>query len=227
MKSQFALAVTGNLKADNEKTKAAFLRGNKAAVLRVGETGKLRLREDVVRGGLGQRLANTWRYETYPRGAKLAYNPATLLFSSAPKIVDAHADNTVIVAKNKRLLAIPTENVPKRSGRADDGRYQTRRMSPEEVEARFNQDLILIKKGRVVLAFIAALRSRNKRGWRRAAKATQLQSRKRRLVLMFVLTPQVHLRKRLNYRSIFDQLIRDWPEIHIAAVNTNLGMSLR
>ena len=111
-KPAIALALTGNLKRENEKTKLAFLTGNKAAVDRVGIVGKSRLRADVIKAGMSQRLANTWRYEAYPKGKRLAYEPASFLYTKASDIILAHSEATQIVAREKKYLAVPTDAVP-------------------------------------------------------------------------------------------------------------------
>jgi len=221
-KSRFALAVTGNLKQENEKTKLAYLQGNKAAVERVGIIGKGRLREDVIKAGMGQRLANSWRYQAYPGGKRLANNPASLLYSRAPRLILIHESATTIVAKNRKYLAIPTDNVPiQRRDRA--GRFRGR-LSPEEVESRFNRDLIFVQgKGGKAYLFLDRTRARTAKTRRRKRG----KGSRRKFVLMFVLTRQVHLRQRLNPRRILEQLSRDWPRIHMEALNTHLAIALR
>ena len=67
---------------------------------------KTELRSQVTGAGLGQRLANTWRGEVYPKG-KLSIKAAGLVYSRAPVIVGAHDQGATIRSKDGFWLAIP------------------------------------------------------------------------------------------------------------------------
>lgn len=149
------------------------------------------LRDSVRRAGLGARLANTWRARTYPaQGGSL--DPAGLVWSKAPKLIDAYTRGAVIVPLNgQKRLAIPTKNVPLK-GRG-------KRMTPLDVEGVFNQDLILRPgKGDTILAFINAVQAKNRKGWRQAARTRLAQGREVKLVLMFELVRSVTVHGRLE-----------------------------
>lgn len=153
---------------------------------------KQELRDQIVGAGLGSRLANTWRGDAYPkRGASL--DPAGYIWSNAPDIVDSFARGAQIVPVNgSRYLAIPTDAVPRApgAGRATS----TKKMTPAQVEAAFNQDLFF-KRGRDgrLLAFINAGRTAGGRASKRKAG-----SRTAKPVLMFVLVPTVRAPKLLD-----------------------------
>jgi hypothetical protein len=208
---QLGLAIEGNLQKNFDDTSYLVLVANKTAATRMAEHGKGLLRADVLAAGLGQRVANAWRANVYPGGAKLAHNPAVVIFTNAPLIISAFEDGVTIRHKQGLMLAIPTENVPRGSA----SRGSRNKLTPLEVEARFDQDLILKKSpsGRSTLAFVDVIKARSGSGFRKKTKGRLKQGRKPQLVLMFVLVPQVHLEKRLNYRSIFSTLIEEWPQI--------------
>lgn len=204
MDLQFKLALEGNLGDFAHQTHLRIAVGARTAAEKMAARAKLALREDTRRGGLGDKLANAWRADIYPqRSSVRTHSPAVQVYTKAPKIMQAFAQSTVISAVNARYLAIPTENTPRR-GR----RYAT----PVEVEIIYNQDLTLIHgKGQQILAFVNAVKSKNGKKWRRATKTrTGKQNRKAELVLMFVMVRQVHLRKRVDYPQIFDDLKDDW-----------------
>jgi hypothetical protein len=142
---------------------------------------------------LGQRVANAWRLKNYPSGPTASLDPAVLVWSRAPKIIDAFDRGAVIVPVNGgKFLAIPSRFVP-RKGRG--------RMTPFEVESSFNQDLI-IKRGKAgdLLAFVDTAITRFYAGQGRAygGKRRPQRQGKPKLVLMFTLVPRVKMRKLLD-----------------------------
>lgn len=208
----FRLAIAGSLVKDIEGDIAAIERGRMAAMRLSTEGLKQRLRSQIVSAGLGQRLANSIRSTVYPqRGASA--NPAGSVFTrGSGHIVLGHHGTLIRPGPGKAYLAIPTENVPtRRRGGAFGGRGT--KANPFEVETRFNQDLKFFRtRSGVVLAYIDAIRSKNKRGWRSLTRGRLRQGRQIERVIMFVLIPQVRLRKRLD----FDAEHRAAIEAHIA-----------
>lgn len=201
---QIKLAFQGDLTGFAQQTHLRIAAGARIAAEKQAARSKLALRADA--RTLGERIANAWRADIYPKSASVhTHAPAVMVYTKAPKIVEAFGDGVTIVAKNARYLAIPTENTP-RKGR----RYAT----PVEVEAIFNQDLILIAgRGRQILAFVDAIKAKSGKGFRRATKRRTKDGRANELVLMFVMVPQVHLQKRLDWRRIFVELQDQWAEL--------------
>ena len=159
------------------------------------------LRQDVIKAGLGRKLANTWRFKVYPNG-RISLDPASLIWSKAPKLLDAFDRNPNIVPVNGgQMLAIPTRNTPNkhRKGGAVP-------MTPVEVEALYNQDLIL-RPGRLghYYAFVNVVAGRSGRGFRQATRGRVAQGRKADLVLMFVMVKSVRPGKRVDIQRRIDQ----------------------
>lgn len=155
---------------------------------------KAELRGQVTGAGLGVRLGNTWRSRVYPQtGASV--EAAALVWTKAPKLIDAFNRDLWIGPDGGRYRAIPTDNVPpsRRRGQISG------RMTPHEVELSFNQDLVIRQgKGRHKLAFVDVVAGRS-RGFRQATRRRLAQGRVRKLVLMFTLVPEpTHNRKRLD-----------------------------
>lgn len=164
------------------------------------ERTKTRLRDDT-RGPLGARMANTWRGKVYPvaRPTK-SLNPAGLVTSNASDVVAAFDPGGQVTARNARWLAIPTDAVP-RGGR------KGKRLSPVEVEAAFNQELDLVPSITRPGVFLLVLTARRgKRGIRQIkAKTAQAFWRQAERIPMFVLVPQVRLRKLLDWRKLLKE----------------------
>ncbi len=177
----------------------------------------LELREQVTSAGMGQRLANTWRDRVFPERRR-SMTPTGYIWSNAPDIIDAFSRGAQIVPlAGRRFLAIPTKNVPNARGR----RGSSNKMTPEQVENAFNQDLFFKrgKSGRV-LAFINAIGGRNGRGFRRATKGRTAQGRDAKPVLMFVMVPSVRLPKVLD----LDAVAQRWAANFEARFTAQLGM---
>lgn len=158
-------------------------------------------RQQVRDAGMGNRLANTWRAEVYPKGGR-SLNPAGYIWSNAPAIIDAFARGAHIRPVNgAKWLWIPTRNVParRRGGTyvSSVKRSNGTRMSPEEVELHFNAELQVVIEGSKGSAFIDVV-SGLSGGYRRAtAGRTQgrrgMAPRKQKAVLMFNLVRGVRM----------------------------------
>ncbi|ESQ82391.1 hypothetical protein AEAC466_17360 [Asticcacaulis sp. AC466] len=167
------------------------------------------LRDQVRKAGLGTKLANTWRGQVYPAHQD-SLDPAGVVWSKAPKLLDAFDRNPNIVPVNgAKMLAIPTKNVPRQSAR--------RLMTPVEVEATFNQDLI-ITRGRNghLYAYVNVVAAKNKRGFRAPTKGRLKQGREVKLVMMFVLVRSVRPGKRVD----IDTSVNTWTARLPGLVNT-------
>lgn len=162
--------------------------GQKAVTSAVRDAGK-DLQDDwrrqITSAGLGQRLARTIRSEVYPKGRN-SLNAASMVWTRAPVIVDAHATGPLIRSKDGFWLAIPTEAAGKsRSGK---------RPTPGEWEARTGLRLRFIYRKNGPSLLIAEARM-SKHG--RAAVSRSKTGRGMASIPIFLLVPQVSLRKRL------------------------------
>ena len=112
-----------------------------AATREAGTSLKTDWRGQITGAGLGQRLARTIRSEQYPKGQP-SLNAAALVWSKAPKIINAHDTGPLIRSRTGFWLAIPTEAAGKSrrgggsrrgNGNADRGlrlRFVYRRTGP-------------------------------------------------------------------------------------------------
>jgi hypothetical protein len=182
--------------------------GEKAVSAAIHEAGtglKTAWRTQITGAGLGTRLANSIRSQNFPKsGASL--NAAALVWSQAPVIVSAHDTGPLIRSKSGLWLATPTAAAGKsaRGGRITPGewerrtglrlRFVYRRMGPSLLvaEGRLNA------KGRAV-----ASRSKTGRGLVTAP--------------IFLLVPQVKLRKRLDLARDAVRAVDGVPRTIVAA----------
>lgn len=198
-------ALTGDL----AKLMEAQITGIEAAVtngVREAATGlQAELRQQTESAGLGRGLAHSWRREQYPRAGR-SMTAAALVFSRAPQVMRAFSEGSLIRSAEGRFLAIPTEAAP---ARGTDGKRITPSTFPEVTLGPLRyvyrrgrpallvvDDVRLDSRGRV-----RSLRTRRKGGgdYVRLTARTKAQGVVgRTTVVMFVLVPQVRLRKRLD-----------------------------
>ena len=202
------------------------------AMRETAEATRDELRAQTVSVGLGGRLPNTWTARAYPGGTKNSINPAGIVYSRAPDIMDAFTRGaTIRPVAGAKYLWIPTKNVPRaRSRTSGYRRVQTGSgsrplrikagaLTPEECENRFNTDFV-IKKGKAgrLLAFMDLVKGRGG-GVRMPTKGRLRQGRAPSLVLMFTLTRSVKMPKYFD----LDASAERWVTRYDQALTTRLG----
>jgi hypothetical protein len=156
------------------------------AVTEAGTSVKTAWRAQITGAGLGQRLARTIRSEQFPKG-RPSLNAAALVWSKAPVIVGAHDTGPLIRSRNGFWLAIPTAAAGKssRGGRIAPREWERRSGLRLRFVYRRNGPSLLVAEGRL-----------NARG--RAVASRSKTGRGVTTVPIFLLVPQVQLRKRLD-----------------------------
>jgi hypothetical protein len=197
------------LEGDLEAHMAAELKGAEEAVTgavrEAGEGLKRDWRAQVTAARLGQRLANTIRGQHYPKGRK-SIAAAALVYSRAPRLIDAFDRGVTIRARNGLWLAIPTPA----AGQARGGK----RITPAEWEQRTGRRLRFVYRRGVPSLLVSDQARITKRGLAVASRSKT--GRGAVTAPIFILVPQVHLRKRLD----LDRATRHWesrlPELIVA-----------
>ena len=169
---------------------AEITAGERAVSQAVNEAGsslKSAWRAQITGAGLGQRLANTIRSEQFPKG-RSSLSAAAVVWSKAPVIVGAHDAGPLIRSRNGFWLAIPTEAAGKsaRGGRIAPGEWERRSGLRLRFVYRRTGPSLLVAEGRL-----------NARG--RAVASRSRTGRGVTTVPIFLLVPQVQLRKRLDF----------------------------
>ncbi len=105
--------------------------GEKAVTAAMREAGtglKTAWRGQITSAGLGRRLANSIRTQTFPRASE-SLDAAALVWSKAPGIVGAHDTGPLIRSRDGFYLAIPLPAAGKgfRGGKITPGEWERRR----------------------------------------------------------------------------------------------------
>jgi len=163
--------------------------GEKAVTAAMREAGtglKTAWRGQITGAGLGRRLANSIRSQTYPKAGK-SLNAAALVWSKAPVIIGAHDTGPLIRSKEGFWLAIPTEAAGRglHGGKITPGEWERRRGLRLRFVYRRRGPSLLVAEGRL-----------NSRGLGVASRSKT--GRGRATVPIFLLVPQVTLPKRLD-----------------------------
>ena len=215
MSLRLAAALQGSLtKIMAQETKAA----EQAVTLgiRAATDGlKLELRGQVTSAGLGQRLANTWRGMVFPQG-QASINAAGFVFSKAPNIINVYAHGALLRSTKGLFLAVPMPAA---------GKYAMgKKITPATWEQVHGQRLRFIyRRGAVSLLVADNMRARTgKRGGFAKASATAMRTgRGLTTAIMFVLVPQVTIKKRFDIESAEKKwndalprfVVQNWQEI--------------
>ncbi len=163
--------------------------GEKAVATAMREAGtglKSAWRAQITGSGLGARLARTIRSEQFPKG-RASLNAAALVWSKAPVIVGAHDTGPLIRSRDGFWLAIPTPAAGKstRGGKITPLEWERRTGLRLRFVYRRTGPSLLVAEGRL-----------NTKG--RAVASRSKTGRGLTTVPIFLLVPQVKLRKRLD-----------------------------
>jgi hypothetical protein len=188
-------AIRGDLQAHMKAEMKAGGRAVVAGTRRAADGLKHEMRAQVTSAGLGRRLANSWRGRTYENN-KL--NAAGRVWTRAPTIMRAFDEGVTIKSKKGLWLAIPTPAAPRRG-------VGGKRISPSTFpEHRFGPLRFVYRgSGKPSLLVVDGLRARGGKrgGFSRAGKRARASGRGLTTVVMFIMVPQVRLRKRLDFTS--------------------------
>ncbi|HMQ42280.1 MAG TPA: DUF6441 family protein [Paracoccus sp. (in: a-proteobacteria)] len=157
-----------------------------AAMRAAGADLKSAWRGQITGAGLGTRLGNSIRLATWPKSSD-SLNAAALVWSNAPVIIGAHDTGPLIRSRDGFWLAIPT---PAAGNSVKGGR-----ITPAEWERRTGLRLRFIYRRRGPSLLVAEGRL-NSKG--RAVASKSRTGRGVATVPIFLLVPQVRLRKRLD-----------------------------
>jgi hypothetical protein len=180
------LDIDPDLVALMEAEVAAGERAVTAAMREAGTNLKTAWRAQITGAGLGTRLANTIRSQTFPKAGD-SFGAAALVWAKAPVIVGAHDAGPLIRSTNGFWLAIPTEAAGKslRGGRMTPGEWERRTGLRLRFVYRRTGPSLLVAEGRVDTKG-RTVASRSKTGRGRVTSP------------IFLLVPQVRLPKRLD-----------------------------
>ena len=195
---RLSATIAGSIMADMESEARTISKAVTAGIKEAGRGLKGDLRKQVVAAGLGPRLARTWRDRTYPRG-KPSMRAATLIWSKAPQIIRVFDEGAVIRSKSGLWLAIPTPQAPKRG-------VGGKRINPSNFpEHRYGPLRFVFRKNGPSLLVVDSVRiNKSGRTGRRAKGGAFTKTGRMKqgmaTVVMFIMVPQVRLKKRLDVK---------------------------
>ena len=192
--------------------RAQVAAGQKAVsvtMVQAGTSLKAAWRGQITGAGLGQRLANTIRTQTYPKGRN-SLDAAALVWSNAPEIIGAHETGPLIRSASGFWLAIPLPA----AGKALGGK----RITPGMWEQKTGLRLRFVYRSRGPSLLVADAVRLNTRG--QAAVSKSKTGREQVTAPIFLLVRQVKLPKRLDLArdaeralaAIPGSIVRNWVE---------------
>lgn len=229
MTLELRLAITGRLadfyRAEAEAGARACTEGMRATI----ESGKNFARQQVVSAGLGERLAKTWRGETYPnRSGVFSMEPAGLLFSKAPDIIHGYAyGGTIVPVNGKRYLAIPTRYALKLVPTLVGNMRRTKKVTPQRLADFLGVRLVLRRNRHGTLWLegrglrLSKSRKPTRSGTAKKASDKMIAKGKDLALPLFWLVKQATLTKRLDLPAIESHMLaqlegnitRRWEEL--------------
>jgi hypothetical protein len=192
---------TPDLAALLSGTEVQIAKSVTAGMRDVADGLKRDLRADVVGAGLGQRLANTWRGDVFPRSGE-SVDAAAYLSTKAPKLINAFDRGVTITAKNRKFLAIPTPEAGVRHVSRSKG---SGRITPAiwERETGVKLRFVPTKTGGLLVSDAnyrrQPLRSQRRKSFRPIKGSGPAEGRS--FVVIFVLVPQARLGKRFDIEA--------------------------
>jgi hypothetical protein len=192
---KLAASLGRSLQADMQAELRDIERAVATGTRDAGRGLKTELRRQVTSAGLGQRLGNSWRDKHYPN-RKL--DAASLVYTKAPQIIRAFDEGAVIGSRRGRFLAIPTENAPRKGTdgkRIRPSTFPGHRFGSLRFVPRQSGPSLLVVDG---LQASFSRKTGQLRGFRRATDRARQSGAGLTTVVMFLLVPQVKLRKRLD-----------------------------
>ena len=195
--------------------RAELAAGQKAVSTTMAQAGtslKSAWRAQITGAGLGVRLANTIRTQTWPKGRN-SLDAAALVWSNAPVIIGAHDSGPLIRSASGFWLAIPLPA----AGKALGGK----RITPGMWEQKTGLHLRFVYRSRGPSLLVADAVRLNTRG--QAAVSKSKTGRGQVTAPIFLLVRQVKLPKRLDLvrdaeralAAIPGSIVRNWVEDHL------------
>lgn len=191
------------------------------ALRAAGEGLKTDLRRQIDTAFPGSnRARNMVGIDIYPAPPRVSFASAVRVYPRgrrAELVLEAFAAGVTITARNTRYLAIPTEEVP---NRRDAGR--SRKMSPVEVEAYYDRDLVFVQSTRRGVAILVLPgRIKGERGRRTSFAKVSTARKSGADKVMFILTPRARLPKVLDPDAIARRWLGRLPDLIDRALPRN------
>lgn len=204
--------IAGVIKKDLDLYHANLRRATKSAASRAANGLKNDLRSQVRLGGLGPKVANTWRSQAYPKNGD-SLDAVASVWSKAPHIIAAFDEGITIKARKKRYLAIPSHFAP---AKGTDGK----KIKPSNFPVKAYGELRFVKgkNGTDFLVVDQLRQSFSKktgsfRGYKKASAAWLKRGKAVESIVMFFLIDQTNPKKRLDVRKAAEKWHAEFPRL--------------
>lgn len=195
---RFDFRVTGDLCAQMEAEIVAAEHAVTRGIRKAGEGLKSDWRGQIQAAGLGRRLANTIRARGFPEGRE-SISAASLVYSRAPEVVDAHDRGVLIRSQSGLWLAIPIGPVQKMRGARTIGGRPTGRITPGGWEQKTGRRLRFVyRRGRPSLLVDDGTYMSRGYSDPLGMRLSRKSGRKNVVVPIFLLVPQAKLRRKMD-----------------------------
>jgi len=205
---RFNFTVTGDTRALMEAHIDAAERGVTRGIRKAGEGLKRDWRGQVIGAGLGQRLANTVRSLAFPARLE-SLSAASLVFSRAPVVVDAHDRGALIRSERGLWLAIPIAEVQKMRGFKGLDNNPRQRITPAGWERKTGRRLRFVyRKGRPSLLIDDGTPLTRDYGTPISWHRNRAHRKRRSWKAIFMLVPQAKLKRKMS----LERASEEWGE---------------
>lgn len=202
---QLKAALVGDFDAEMERGRKRVVYAAQAGLRDVADELKTKLQADVANSGLANagKLAKTWRSRIYPNRGD---NPAALISSKAPLIVEAFERGAEVVSPRGAWLAIPN---PALQFKPPRNRGAGRRSIIAVYERRYGKLRYQATRRRNLALLVTDLRQTKSGAYRVPTEAGRAKGRFQSIVV-FYLVPKIRQPRLLRGETIRDRAARDF-----------------
>lgn len=181
---KLAAKIVKDIRRSMEQEARLLNRGLQVGTRETGEALKNSLRKQIRESGMSRKFSNSWQAKHYKNDG---YNPAALVYSKAPEIIQSFDKGLIIRVDKREWLAIPTKYTPKKIGKY--------RATPAR----------LIRESRYKFRFVQTDDNN--------ALLIAKPPRRKKPVVMFVLVKSVKMPKKLNVAAAAERWAGKMPEV--------------
>lgn len=219
---QLKAALIGDFDAELERGRKRVVYAAQAGLRDVADELKAKLQADVANSGLNgaAKLSKTWRSRIYPNRGD---NPAALISSKAPLIVEAFERGAEVASPRGAWLAIPNPALkftPPRS------RGTGRRSIIAAYERRYGKLRYQATRRRNLALLVTDLRQTKSGAFRAPTEAGRAKGRFQS-VIVFYLVPKIRQPRLLRGETIRDRAARDFPSRFQSRFDAHLDQAER
>lgn len=204
---RFGMSIIGDIKKDIDRNISQFERSQRDAVKFSGDGMKNGWRRQVAQAGLGEKLPKSIRSKFYAN--RDDGNPASMVFTKAPKIMRAFDKGINISSRRGKYMAIPTKFAPKKGVSSARGNFRSK-VTPQNFPwHKFGKlEFVPEHNGRPAMLVVKNLRQSISKKSGKFIGYRKVSSRYKgtvETVPMFILVPRVKMPDLLSVPELAEQ----------------------